>query len=122
MFKVPCSYASLLFTAPVRTYKKERKKTKKTNSNSSYVFVGGVRLGVWGVVLVVCVCVGGVVPCRCIRLTCSIQPCPGACKQCTTAAPLQGINPLILMHTQQTISLHEPAQLGFEELILWGLF
>jgi len=31
------------------------------------VFVGGVRLGVWGVVLVVCVCVGvgGVVLCRC---------------------------------------------------------
>jgi len=29
--------------------------------------VGGVRLGVWGVVLVVCVCVGarGVVLCRC---------------------------------------------------------
>jgi len=25
------------------------------------VFVGGVRLGVWSVVLVVCVCVGGVV-------------------------------------------------------------
>jgi len=32
------------------------------------VFVGGVRLGVWGVVLVVCVCVGvgGVVLCRCV--------------------------------------------------------
>jgi len=28
--------------------------------------VGGVRLGVWGVVLVVCVCVGGVVLCRCV--------------------------------------------------------
>jgi len=32
------------------------------------VCVGGVRLGVWGVVLVVCVCVGvgGVVLCRCV--------------------------------------------------------
>ena len=32
------------------------------------MFVGGVRLGVWGVVLVVCVCVGvgGVVLCRCV--------------------------------------------------------
>ena len=32
------------------------------------VFVGGVRLGVWGVVLVVCVGVGvgGVVLCRCV--------------------------------------------------------
>ena len=32
------------------------------------VFVGGARLGVWGVVLVVCVCVsvGGVVLCRCV--------------------------------------------------------
>jgi len=32
------------------------------------VFVGGGRLGVWGVVLVVCVCVGveGVVLCRCV--------------------------------------------------------
>jgi len=32
------------------------------------VFVGGVRLGVWGVVLVVCVRVGvgGVVLCRCV--------------------------------------------------------
>ena len=29
-------------------------------------FVGGVRLGVWGVVLVVCVCVGGVVLCPCV--------------------------------------------------------
>jgi len=30
--------------------------------------VGGVRLGVWGVVLVVCACVGvgGVVLCRCV--------------------------------------------------------
>jgi len=27
---------------------------------------GGVRLGVWGVVLVVCVCVGGVDLCRCV--------------------------------------------------------
>jgi len=36
------------------------------------VFVGGVRLGVWGVVLVVCVCVGvgGVVLCRCVCVTC----------------------------------------------------
>ena len=32
------------------------------------MFVGGGRLGVWGVVLVVCVCVGveGVVLCRCV--------------------------------------------------------
>ena len=32
------------------------------------MFVGGVRLGVWGVVLVVCVCVGvgGVVLCWCV--------------------------------------------------------
>ena len=32
------------------------------------MFVEGVRLGVWGVVLVVCVCVGvgGVVLCRCV--------------------------------------------------------
>ena len=28
------------------------------------MFVGGVRFGVWGVVLVVCVYVGGVVLCR----------------------------------------------------------
>ena len=34
--------------------------------NDHYVFVGGVRLGVWGVVLAVCVCVGGVVLCRCV--------------------------------------------------------
>ena len=32
------------------------------------MFVGGVRLGVWAVVLVVCACVGvgGVVLCRCV--------------------------------------------------------
>ena len=30
------------------------------------VFVGGDRLGVWGVVLVVCVCVGCVALCRCV--------------------------------------------------------
>jgi len=37
-----------------------------------YVFVGGVRLGVWGVVLVVCVCVGvgGVVLVVCMCVTC----------------------------------------------------
>ena len=34
------------------------------------VFVWGVRLGVWGVVLVVCVGVGGVVLCRCVCVTC----------------------------------------------------
>ena len=31
-------------------------------------FVGVVRLGVWGVVLVVSVCVGGVVLCPCVRV------------------------------------------------------
>ena len=32
--------------------------------------MGGVRLGVWGVVLIVCLCVGvgGVVLCRCVRV------------------------------------------------------
>ena len=30
------------------------------------MFVGGVRLGVWGVVLVVCACVGGVVLSVCV--------------------------------------------------------
>jgi len=35
-----------------------------------YMCVGGVRLGVWGVVLFVCVGVGGVVLCRCVCVTC----------------------------------------------------
>ena len=37
-------------------------------SSLQMVFVGGVRLGFWGVVLVVCVYVGGrgVVLCRCV--------------------------------------------------------
>jgi len=38
---------------------------------------GGVRLGVWGVVLVVCVCVrvgvGGVVLCRCVCVLICLQ-------------------------------------------------
>jgi len=34
------------------------------------VFVGGVRLGVWGVVLVVCLCVAGIVLCQCVCVTC----------------------------------------------------
>ena len=42
------------------------------------MFVGGVRLGVWGVVLVVCVCVGvgGVVLCRCVCV-CDLLICLG---------------------------------------------
>jgi len=42
------------------------------------VFVGGVRLGCWGVVLVVCVCVGvggGVVLCRCVCVCVCVCVC-----------------------------------------------
>ena len=38
------------------------------------MFLGGVRLGVWGVVLVVCVCVGGVALCRCVCVC--VTGCP----------------------------------------------
>jgi len=45
---------------------------RRATFEHGYVFVRGVRLGVWGVVLVVCVCVGvwGVVLCRCVCVTC----------------------------------------------------
>ena len=41
-------------------------------NHQSPVAVGGVRLGVWGVVLVLCVCVGvgGVVLSVCVCVTC----------------------------------------------------
>jgi len=43
-------------------------------------FVGGVRLGVWGVVRVVCVCVGGVVLCRCVSVSvCDLLICLHIC-------------------------------------------
>jgi len=42
--------------------------------------VGGVRLGVWGVVRVVCVCVGGVVLCRCVSVSvCDLLICLHIC-------------------------------------------
>ena len=54
-----------------------RSHRRRANSERCYVFVGGVRLGVWGVVLVVCVSVRGGVLCRCVCV-CDVLKCSHA--------------------------------------------
>jgi len=54
-----------------------------SSCRAPFKLVGGVRLGVWGAVLVVCVCVdvGGVVLCRCVCVCPPSNP-PGVFQRC----------------------------------------
>jgi len=65
MVKFKCSIAYASFTCTALGGGTHR---RRATFERCKVFGGGVRLGVWGGVLVVCVCVsaGGVVLCRCV--------------------------------------------------------